>query len=86
MAANIFGKTSKTRKGFPGGSIVKNLPANTGDSGSIPGSGRSPEEGNDQPLKDFCLGNRYRPWAPKELDMTERLSTHTKSENTHTNF
>ena len=32
--------------GFPGGSVVKNLPANAGDAGSIPGSGRSPGEGN----------------------------------------
>ena len=32
------------RKGFPGGSVVKNLPANTGDPGLIPGSGRSLEE------------------------------------------
>ena len=35
--------------GFPGGSVVKNLPANAGDAGdmgSIPGSGRSFEEGN----------------------------------------
>ena len=30
--------------GFQGGSVVKNLPANAGDVGSIPGSGRSPEE------------------------------------------
>ena len=30
---------------FPGGSVVKNLPANAGDSSSIPGSGRSPGEG-----------------------------------------
>ena len=29
------------RKGFPGGSMVKNLPANAGDTGSIPGPGRS---------------------------------------------
>ena len=29
--------------GFPGGSVVKNLPANAGDKGSIPGLGRSPE-------------------------------------------
>ena len=28
--------------GFPGGAVVKNLPANTGDAGSIPGPGRSP--------------------------------------------
>ena len=36
--------------GFPGGSEVKNLPA-------IPGSGRSPEEGNGNPLQCSCLGN-----------------------------
>ena len=38
-----------TWMGFPGGSVVKNLPANAGDAGdmgSIPGSGRSFEEGN----------------------------------------
>ena len=32
--------------GFPGGSMVKNLPANAGDMESIPGSGKSPGEGN----------------------------------------
>ena len=32
--------------GFPGGSVVKNLPANAGDAGLIPGSGRFPGEGN----------------------------------------
>ena len=32
--------------GFPGGSVVNNLPANAGDMGSIPGSGISPGEGN----------------------------------------
>ena len=39
---------------------VKNLPANTGyatDVGSIPGSGRSPGEGNGNPLQYPCLGN-----------------------------
>ena len=39
---------------FPGGSVVKNLPANAGDSGdavSIPGSGISPERGNGNPLQ-----------------------------------
>ena len=36
---------------FPGGSVVKNLPANTGDLGSIPGSGRSCGVGNDNPLQ-----------------------------------
>ena len=43
--------------GFPGGSAVKNLPANTGDWGSIPGSGRYPGEGNGNSLQYSCLGN-----------------------------
>ena len=44
--------------GFPGGTVVKNLPANAGDSrgrGSIPESGRSPGEGNGHPLQYSCL-------------------------------
>ena len=41
----------KTLPGFPGDSVVKNLPANAGDAGSIPGSGRSPTEGNGNPLQ-----------------------------------
>ena len=36
--------------GFSGGSVVKNPPANGGDVGSIPGWGRSPGEGNSNPL------------------------------------
>ena len=35
---------------FPGGSVVKNPPANAGDAGSIPGLGRSPGGGNSNPL------------------------------------
>ena len=37
--------------------MVKNLPANTGDLGSIPGLGRSPGEGNGNPLQYSCLEN-----------------------------
>ena len=37
--------------------LVKNLPANAGDSGSIPGLGRSPGEGNGNPLQYSCLGS-----------------------------
>ena len=44
-------------KGFAGGSEVKNLPANAGDVGSIPGSCRSPGEGSSNPLQDSCLGH-----------------------------
>ena len=42
---------------FPGGSVVKNLPAKAGDADLIPGSGRSPGEGNGNPLQCCCLGN-----------------------------
>ena len=41
--------------GFPGGSVVKNLPANVRNRGFIPGSGRSPGEGNGSPLQYSCL-------------------------------
>ena len=37
--------------------MVKNPPAYAGDAGSIPGSGRSPREGNGNPLPHNCLGN-----------------------------
>ena len=42
---------------FPGGSVVKNLPAKAGDMDSIPELGRSPEEGNGNPLQYSCLGH-----------------------------
>ena len=46
--------------GLPGGSVVKNLPANGGDPrnmSSIPGLGRSPREVNGNPLQYYCLEN-----------------------------
>ena len=51
---------------FPGGSEVKNPPANAGDTGSILGSGRSPGEENGNPLQCSYLGNlmdRGASWA-----------------------
>ena len=42
---------------FPGGSVVKNPPANAGDVGSISGSGKSPGEGNGNPFQYSYLGN-----------------------------
>ena len=45
---------------FPDGSVVKNIPASagdTGDKGSVPGSGRSPGEGHGNPLQYSCLEN-----------------------------
>ena len=58
--------------------MAKNPPANAGDLGSIPGSGRSPREGNGNPLLYSCLGNamdRGAWWATvdgvmKESDMS----------------
>ena len=72
---------------LPDVSVVKNLPANAGDTadmGSIPGLGRSPGGGNGNPLQYSCLENPtdrgtrwdYNPWGHKELDKTERLSMH----------
>ena len=55
-----FGLGLPTVMGFLGGTVVGNLPANagdTGDSGSIPGSERSPGVGNGNPLQYSCLGN-----------------------------
>ena len=59
--------------GFPGGSVVENLPANavdTGDAGSIPGLGRSPKGGNGNPLQYFCLENSWTE-EPGGLQSTE---------------
>ena len=44
-------------RGFPGESVVKNLPANAEDMGSVPGSGRSPGEENGNRLQYSCLEN-----------------------------
>ena len=42
---------------FPGGTVVKNLPSKAGDTGSISWLGRSPAEGNGNPLQYSYLGN-----------------------------
>ena len=72
--------------GFPGGSDGEVPAYNAGDLGSIPGSGRSPGEGNCNPLQYSCLekshGRRslvgYRPWGHKELDTSEQLHSLTQ--------
>ena len=59
---------------FPDSSVVKNPPANAGTSGSVPGSGRSPGEGNGYLVQYFCMENShgqwslegYSPWGHKE--------------------
>ena len=48
---------SKGRGGFPGGSDGKESACNARDPDSIPGLGRSPGEGNGNPLQYFCLEN-----------------------------
>ena len=73
--------------GFPGGTMVKNLPTSVGNSGAVDsvfGSGRSLGEGNGNPLQYYCLESSMgrktwwaSTWGRKELDTTERLSTHT---------
>ena len=58
--------------GPPGNSVVKNPPGNAG--GLILGSGRSPGEGNGNPLQYSCLGNvmdRGAWWAAVHLDEKE---------------
>ena len=72
--------------------MVKNLSANAGDMGLIPGSGRSPGEGNGNPLQHSWLekfhGQRsvagYSPWGYKESDMTELTRTGLFSSETFT--
>ena len=61
----------------PGGSDGKVSVCNAGDTGSIPGLGRSPGEGNGSPLQYSGLENftgLYSPWSGKESDKTEQLS------------
>ena len=61
--------------GFPDGSDGKEFACNAGDPGSIPGSGRSPGEGNGNPLRYFGLENSMdRPQCCRQSDMTEGLT------------
>ena len=48
------------------GSVVKNLPASAEDTGSIPGSGRFPEEGSDNPLQYFAW---KIPWTEEPVGL-----------------
>jgi len=66
------------KRAFPGGSVVKNLPANAGDEGSIPRLGRLPRGGNGNALQYSCLENpmdRGAWWTTvpgcRELNTTE---------------
>ena len=59
--------------GFPGGSVVRNPPANAADAGLISGLGRSPGGGNDNPLQYSCLENPMdrRAWQAAVHGVTE---------------
>ena len=67
--------------------VCKASACNAGDLGSIPGLGRSPGEGNGNPLQYACLENPmdyqrslvvYSPWGREELDTTEQLHSLTQ--------
>ena len=66
--------------GFRGGAAVKNLLVNAGDTGSIPGTGRSPGVGNGNPLQYSCLRHSKDRGAwlrgCEESDTTEHARTH----------
>ena len=82
-----FAKSLALPQTWSYGSAIKNLPANAGDLGLIPGLGRSPEEGNDNPLEYSCLGNSMDRGAwqatvhrvAKESDTTWQLSNNPRN-------
>ena len=82
-----FAKSLALPQTWSYGSAIKNLPANAGDLGLIPGLGRSPEEGNDKPLEYSCLGNSMDRGAwqatvhrvAKELDTAWQLSNNPRN-------
>ena len=61
--------------GFPGGLVIRNLPTNAGNASLIPGLGRSPGEGNGNPLLYFCLGNHMNRslvgYSPRESQKSQ---------------
>ena len=64
-------------RGFPSDTVVKNPPANTGDAGLIPGSGRSPAGENGHPLQYSCLENPMDrgAWPAIAYGVTKELDT-----------
>ena len=78
----VFNGNKGKYKDFPGGSVVKNLPANAEDL-SVPASGRPPSGGNGNPLQYSCLKNPMderslvgcSPLGCRKLDKTERASS-----------
>ena len=74
-----FRERVKRTRGFPGGSVLNDLPAKAGDAGSIPGLGRYPGEGKWQPTPVFLPGKwhgwrspaGYSHWVCRESYTTE---------------
>ena len=84
MTGSLYSVTTFTHfPHFPGGSDGKESACNVEDLGSIPGLGRSPGGRHGKSLQYACLENLhgqrslegYSPWGPKELNMSEWLST-----------
>ena len=69
-------KILKASQGFPGGSVVKNLPANAGDKGLILGSGRSPREGNGAYFSILAWRNPQteEPGGPQSMESQRQLN------------
>ena len=57
--------------------MIKNLPVDAGDVGSIPGSGISPREGNGNPLQNSCLENpmKEEPGGLQSMGVTKESNT-----------
>ena len=71
-------------RGFPGGLATKNPPANIGDMGLNPGSGRSPRVGNGNPLQYSCLENsrREEPGGLQSV-VSQRVGLDSATKHTH---
>ena len=72
-SAKHLNNAPKYFMGFVGSSVIKTMPANDGDADSIPGSGRSAREENDNPLQFSCLGQPMDrgAWQAKVIGVTK---------------
>ena len=82
--SDVTKHTDRSSLGLPGGTVGKQPPASTGDTGSIPGSGRTPGGENGSPLQYSCLENSMdrRAWWATVHEVAKsqtQLSTHTSS-------
>ena len=82
---------AKQKQSLPGGSDCKESACNEGDSGMIPGSGRSPGEGNGNPLQYSCLENSmdkgtWQTTVPVVIKSWTQLTTIHTHTHTHTHI